>query len=744
MNTRIRPAAPALLPGRRALFAGAIIGLQAAAVMPALAAPDDSSPPPASATPAQVTPAQATTTEEVTVTAKRLTEARLGIAPQTGASTYTITNATIEAQPGGDNNALNEVVLQAPGVAQDNLANGGLHVRNEHLNVQYRIDGVVLPDGVSFFGQGLSPRFVNRLQLIDGALPAEYGLRTAGIIDIQTRSGELQDGGSIDLYGGSNGTFHPSFDYGRSIDGYDLFVSGDYLQSDRGIEGVTPKADQIHDDTLQDHGFVYLDKILNASSKISFMAGTFNGQFQIPNNPGQPTLPGISAIGTTPVTAFNSADLNEHQIESSSFGALSYLWTGDKLDFQVSAFTKYSDLSFHPDTLADLAFNGIGEQADRQSFANGFQADGSYRLFADHTLRGGFLLNEERVSSDTNSTVLPQIGTDALGNPIFGTNPESIIDDHEKTGWTYSVYLQDEWRILPSLTLNFGGRFDVVDEFTTGNQISPRLNAVWQPTDTTTVHAGYASYFTPPPFELVATGSLVKFAGTSAEPSVTQNDPIKNEHAQYLDLGATQTVLPGLSVGVDLYYKYSRNLLDEGQFGAPVILTPFNYHTGFNRGVELTTTYNSGGFSYYGNLSIAEQKAEGIDSAQFNFEQADLDFSQGHLINTDHSQLMTASAGVSYLLDDTRYSADIVAGTGVRTTPPGENINEGTVPSYEQVNLGLSHRFADVPGGPLTIRLDVINVLDEVYVLRSQTGIGVFAPQFGPRRSVFVGLKKEF
>jgi outer membrane receptor protein involved in Fe transport len=730
MNPRIRQ-------GRRALFAGAIT-FQTIIILPAAAAPDDTS-----TTPAPAAPSQAPV-EEVTVTAKRLTEARVSIQPQTGASTYTITNATIEAQPGGDNNGLNQVILQAPGVAQDNLANGGLHVRNEHLNVQYRIDGVVLPDGVSFFGQGLSPRFVNRLQLIDGALPAEYGLRTAGIIDIQSRSGDLQDGGSVELYGGSYGTIHPSFDYGRSADGYDLFVSGDYLQSNHGIEGVTSKYNQLHDDTLQDHGLVYLDKVLDASSKISFMAGTFNGQFQIPDNPGQAPLAGISAIGNTPVSAFNSADLNEHQVESSSFAALSYLWSGEKLDFQASAFTKYSDLSFHPDTLADLAFNGIGQQADRQSFANGLQLDGSYKLFADHTLRAGLILNEERVSSDTSSTVLAQIGVDPQGNPIFGTNPQTIVEDSEKTGWTYSAYLQDEWRILPSLTLNFGGRFDVVDEFTTGNQISPRLNAVWQPTDTTTFHAGYASYFTPPPFELVATGNLARFANTSAAPSVTQNDPIKSEHAQYLDVGATQTLLPGLSVGVDLYYKYSRNLLDEGQFGAPVILTPFNYHTGFNRGVELTTAYNSGGFSYYGNLSIAEQKAEGIDSAQFNFVQADLDFSQGHLINTDHSQLMTASAGISYLLDDTRYTADIVAGTGVRTTAANENINEGTVPSYEQVNLGLSHRFAETPGGPLTIRLDLINVLDEVYVLRSQTGIGVFAPQFGPRRSVFVGIKKEF
>uniref|UniRef100_UPI0013D4BC2B TonB-dependent receptor domain-containing protein n=2 Tax=Pseudomonadota TaxID=1224 RepID=UPI0013D4BC2B len=70
--------------------------------------------------------------------------------------------------------------------------------------------------------------------------------------------------------------------------------------------------------------------------------------------------------------------------------------------------------------------------------------------------------------------------------------------------WTYSVYVQDEWQIVPSLTLNYGVRFDQVDAYTDENQVSPRANLVWKPWSTTTFHAGYARYFTPAPFELVA------------------------------------------------------------------------------------------------------------------------------------------------------------------------------------------------------------------------------------------------
>jgi outer membrane receptor protein involved in Fe transport len=708
--------------------------------------------------------------EEVTVTAARETTPQIGIQSQVGASSYGFSSDTISNLPGGDNVPLSQVLLRAPGVNQDNAANGALHIRNEHGNVQYRIDGIILPAGVSFFGQGITPRFADSMQLITGTLPAEYGLQTAGIVDVQTKSGLFQPGGAVDMYGGSYGTVHPSVEYGGSAGGYNYFVAGDYLQDNHGIDAVTSKYNQIHDDTEQLHGFAYIDKNIDSSSKIAFIGGAFNGQFQIPNNPGQP-------VNFTPfgLPSYNSADLTEHLVEGSSFGSLSYLRSEENLDVQVSLFSKYSTLSFHPDSIGDISFNGIAQQALRQSLANGVQADASYKFGPFHTVRAGLLLNEERASTDTNSSVLPitacTAGAVATGCAVpgaapgiatYGTTPETILSDNAKTGWIYSAYVQDEWKVLPAVTVNYGARFDAIDEYTQENQISPRLNTVWKATDSTTVHAGYANYFTPPPFELASTASLNSLISTSAScaqngPGSSQtascgNSPVKAERSQYFDAGVEQDVLPGLKVGVDAYYKYSRNLIDEGQFGAPVILTPFNYHVGFNRGVELTTSFDKGPFSYYGNLAIGEQKAEGISSAQFNFgglpangcPESDLQYAATHLVNTDHSQRVTASVGASYLLDGTRYGVDMIAGSGLRTQNPGDCFNEGTVPSYEQFNLSVSHKF-DVPyGGPIELRADLINVFDEVYLLRSQTGVGVFAPAYGPRRTIFVGVKKEF
>ena len=223
----------------------------------------------------------ATDVSEIVVTARRLDEARAAIQPQIGASVYTITSQAIAAMPAGDNAALNQVVLQAPGVAQDSF--GQLHVRGEHNGLQYRLNGVILPEGLSVFGQALSPRLADKVELITGALPAQYGLRTAGIIDITTKSGLFKNGGDVSVYGGSHGEIEPSFEYGGSSGSLNFFVSGSYLRDDLGIESPDGRSTPLHDPTDQFNGFAYLEDIIDPSSRVSLILGTSDDRFQIPD-----------------------------------------------------------------------------------------------------------------------------------------------------------------------------------------------------------------------------------------------------------------------------------------------------------------------------------------------------------------------------------------------------------------------------------------------------------------------------
>lgn len=671
---------------------------------------------------------------DLAVAAKRLEEARISIQPRIGASTYEFNRQAIESLPQGDNAPLSQVILQAPGVTQDSAQSGVLHVRNEHGNVQYRINGVALPDGVSLFGQsgGLSPRLASSVELITGALPAEFGLRTAGIVDVNTKNGAFEPGGYVGIYGGSHSWIQPSAEYRGSLGRFNYYLSGDFIHNNIGITQATPDS-PIHDSTKQGHGFGYFEYLLDATSRVSAILGTFVGHFQIPNSKDQ--TPGFTVNG---LDSFDSAKANETQLEQNYYAVLSYLTAEKELSYQVSLFTRYSQINFRPDPLADLLFNGIAQDYQRSSVATGLQAEGSYVLTPTHTLRAGILVTAERSSVQTTSQVLPAVD----GAQVPPDTPFKIFDSTGITGYTYSAYAQDAWRIVPTVTINGGLRFDLYDAFRTEWQLSPRLNVVWMATPTTTVHAGYARYFTPPPLVFVSSSSLDRLVNSTAEPEVKENTTIRAERAHYFDAGVTQQIIPGLKVGLDAYYKKAEHLLDDGQFGAPVFLTPFNYKWGYNYGVELTASYINGGFSAYGNLAAAQQWGKRIETAQSLFSSDDLAYIYNHYIHTDHYQLITASAGASYLWRQTRLAMDFLAGSGLRRTVV--HPNDSAVSPYQQANVSIQQGFTLPAIGKMTARFDVVNLWDEKYKIRDGTGLGVFAPQFGARRAFYGGLQKEF
>ena len=656
--------------------------------------------------------------------------ARDNLSPRFGASTFDMNRAFIETLPQGTNGSINKVLLQAPGVTQDSSVNGEIHVRNEHANVQYRINGITLPDGISGFGHVLDTSFASNMALITGALPAQFGLRTAGVVDIQTKSGNsFQPGGNVGIYGGSFGTMTPSFDYAGRAGNTEYFVTGRGFTSNLGIENPTDGLSAIHDRTYQGNFFSYTSTVLDAQTRIATIFGNTTNRFQIPNNPGQ--VPGFTAFG---VSNFDSTMLNEKQAEQNTFGVIALQKSVNGLDMQLSAFSRYSTLHFVPDTVGDLVFNGIASDVYRRSFANGLQGDSAYKLNDAHTLRAGFTVTAESTQNSNVSTVLP---LDGAGNPIDA--PFTITDNNSKLGWVAGGYIQDEWRLTDKLTLNAGLRFDQMWQYVNANQLSPRLNVVYKPLDGTTFHAGYARYFTPPSQAIAAPANIAPFANTTAQPGTFQQNPVQPERSHYFDAGVVQQITPNLQVGIDAYYKVAKNLLDDGQFGSALILSGFNYETAQNAGIELSATYKDGNFSAYGNLTWARQIAKNIVSNQYLFSADELAYIANNYINTDHAQQWTGSGGASYLWKDTRFSVSMVYGSGLRSG----FANTDHVAPYATANVGISHEIKMPDGKPVTLRFDIVNLFDTVYQIRDGSGIGVFAPQYGMRRGFFVGISKK-
>ena len=222
----------------------------------------------------------------ITVVGK-LDQAWSSILPNLGATAYTHTADQIDLQSQGDNAPMNQIILRSPGVAEDSAVNGDLHVRGEHANLQYRIDDVILPEGITGFGLELDPRFIDSMQLITGSLPAQYGFRTAGVVDIQTKSG-LENGGDVDIYGGSFDTSRVSGEYGGTSGKWSYFVDGSYDHNALGIENPTGSYDAIHDITDQFKTFDYLSYIIDDTSRVTFMGSASVSDFQVPNTPGLP------------------------------------------------------------------------------------------------------------------------------------------------------------------------------------------------------------------------------------------------------------------------------------------------------------------------------------------------------------------------------------------------------------------------------------------------------------------------
>ena len=330
-------------------------------------------------------------------------------------------------------------------------------------------------------------------------------------------------------------------------------------------------------------------------------------------------------------------------------------------DGQLSYFTRYDALHFMPDPTGDLLLNGIASDISRQAYTNGIQGDASYLINPAHTLRMGFTVSGEQTWVD-NTSLVQNLATG---------DTESVTDDSAKLGWLAGVYAQDEWKITDKLTMNAGLRFDQMWQYTDANQLSPRVSFTYKPFANTTMHAGYARYFTPPVLVEAAPFNPALFDGTSGAASNDGNSPVLPERSHYFDAGVDQKIPFGcytaeqkdcttLDLGLDAYYKIATDLIDNGNFGQALVLSAFNYAKGVVQGVEFSAKYHSGNFQAYGNLAVGQEKATQVVSNQYLFDNVtmqpalggltELQYIDSHWIYTDHNQFVTGSAGLSYLL----------------------------------------------------------------------------------------------
>jgi outer membrane receptor protein involved in Fe transport len=660
---------------------------------------------------------------------------------KTGNSQYSLTQHDIAALPQGANTPINEVLLQMPGVVQDDQAQ--IHVDGEHEDIQWRVNGVMMPmDSFSGFGQIFNSFFVRRMSLLDGILPVTYGFRDAGVLDMETKDGCTDPGGNVGFYGGQRETLQPSFEYGGCDGPLSYYYTGTFLHNNLAFSSATPGPTPIHNITNQGQGFGYFTYQLNPLTKLSLTTGVSVNNSEVPNTPNLPPLYNLRGVSPCtlpaicPPTNYPSTAINESLNQDYYFGILALTGViGPEINYQVAYTGSYSTIQFNPDPIGDLIYQGVASKSDRSEFDNSLQTDLSRQFdsheFGAHDISTGFYLGEYGVQVDDTTLAFP---VNAVGMQTSDV-PVSIVQNDNNINMLYGIYLQDIWQVNEKFTVTTGLRWDGVAGIINNNMVSPRVNLLYNLNKNTAIHAGFARYFQTPDFQTISNTSFEATKNTTA--AVSQGSlQLLPEKDYYWNAGALHHFGSHLTLEENAYFRLSQNLIDSGQFGFVPVFEPFNYKNGRIWGSESSAVFNWENLSVRGNFTYSVAQGNDVATGQFNFSPAEIAFIANHYIFLDHSQQYTASGGITYHWRSYLASMDGTYGSGLRagfanTNELGENF---------QINLALEKSWQVRELGDVKTRVVLVNVTDNINELRDGSGIGIFQPGFGPRRTVYGGI----
>lgn len=651
---------------------------------------------------------------------------------ETGNSEYTLNRHDIAALPQGENTPIDQVLLQMPGVVQDDEAQ--IHVGGEHEDLQWRVNGVMMPmDSFTGFGQIFNSFFVKSVSLIDGVLPVNYGYRDAGVLDLVTKDGCSNPGGDVGFYGGQRETAQPSFEYGGCEGRFSYYYTGTYLHDNLAFSSATPGPTPYHNITNQGQGFGYFTYEINPFTKLSLITGVSVNNSEYPNEPGLPPL--YSLAGVNPAT-YPSTDEKENLNQDYYFGILALSGViGPDIDYQVAYTGAYSTIHFIPDPVGDLIYQGAASDAFHSEFDNTLQTDLSRQLdlhgFGSHNVGTGFYLGEYGIELDDTTLAFPANAAGVQTSNI----PLSITENSNNITMLYGVYLQDIWQVNEKLTLTMGVRWDGVSGIIRDNMVSPRINALYNLDKNTALHAGFARYFQTPDFETISPRSFQLFQNTTATVGAGGLTPLSEED-YYWNAGVLHHFGKHLTLEEDAYFRLSHDLIDLGQFGFVPIFVPFNYRHGRIWGSQTSAVYNWENLSVRTNFTYSVAQGNDLATGQFNFTPAEVAYIADHYIYLDHSAFFTGSGGVTYHWNDFLFSMDFLAGSGLRAG----FANTEELPQNYQFNFAVIKSWHLPKLGEVKTRVVLINAFDKINELRNGTGVGIFEPGYGPRRAVYGGI----
>ena len=665
------------------------------------------------------------------------------IQAKSSSETYSLSRREIDALPRGNNINLEDLLLTIPGASYGSLKQ--VHIRQDHANLQFRIDGVPIPDTVSStFSDVITPRAWERADIVLGGMEANVGNKAAALLDITTKSGTKPAYGSFQMFGGSNNTINPSFEYGGTIgQKFRYYFLNSYTTTNRGIEPPTLGHSIFHGQSERNQTMFRGDYQYDNNNNITLLLLNSIAKYQIPTLPGQalnPTIVGLLPGGFTPVP---SEMVDENQKENNQYGHI--VWRHDintRNFFSVAGYFRQTRATFRTDPFNVLAYVpdetepfSAGSQ-DRTGYSGGVRFDYTFVHSKEHLIKAGFQVDRTQA---INKTRLFTFLDDGLGNPTGGVI--NINADNRLIGWRQEFWIQDQWSPNEHWTFNVGVRGDVVQYQRSEGQVSPRIGVTYRYNPAHAFHAYYGRLFTPPNLEAISFAKL-NTAGTKAAPEDTTNNQPRAERAHYFQIGSTHALTDWATLQLTGYYKLANYLSDAGQFGTTPLLNYFAFERGWSRGADAALKlWFMENLTGRGNIAWGQCKGYGLQSGHFLLEAAEIaDVNTSSGIHCDHQQTLTASGVLSYrLFERTTITGQVLFASGLRTAEEGAKTNSSHSPTYTIYNFSISH-IIPLPwhGQKLLLGFDIVNALDQKYFINQGEGsIGLGVSHAGMPRSFF-------
>jgi hypothetical protein len=596
---------------------------------------------------------------------------------------------------------------------------GEVHIRGQHAEYTYYVDGVPVPAGISgSLNELFDPQVVNQISFQTGGWDAEYGNKNAAIVNVTTR---IPAGGLHGDFGTYFGTYDASTTTtDRTFNGQSLSLStnsgpwGFFFSGARQFSGMrrepvifdptSNKVENFHNQGTDYFGFGKIQFTPSTHDVLSLDLNSSRTKFQVPYDTSGNT---VNDDQQTDINSF--ANLGwRHQFGAAgdSSGA------SQNSDVFAAVYYRHGSLDYVPGNIDTPQFvffpdpNSYNLAENRQFNTFGTKLD--YTVHPQHELE--FKIGTQLSRTNGHEDF---VTTDANGN--HGPASNSGLK-----GWDAGVYAQTAYSPIEQFEVRTGVRYDAHNAPFAGteSQVSPRIRLNFFPSPSTTLYAYYGRLFVPTNVEDLRAITSVAQSGTVAEPTRPERD-------NFYELGLVQRLPAGINLKLSGYRKDSKPGIDDNTVPGSAIVTSVNiadvHITGVESVIELRP---QGPFSGYLNVALNHAYGRGPITGGFFPE----DTPEGYF-DLDHDQRLSVVASATYSIGRLYLSGTGIYGSGLTNgvDPADCNCSYGTglfafnrgIKVDPSTIFNFSAGYSIIAGGSvIRPELYVENVFDKKYLLK--------------------------